>query len=364
MIYNASRNASVVEQRLHMCRLHLDPRCNFSEHGHIPKLVLVILLLLIILVAVVGNTLVVVVIVKVRRMQTFMNWMIFNLAVCDLLTSLLCLCIDITTDIWQKWVFGPVFCPLLFPLRGTMIFASVFTLVSLSLSRYWAIAYPFKTQPNIRAAKICMCCIWFGSLLMTVPYMVSLRENKERGICEEVWSSSKRQLYTTFTFILMYVLPLAIITWSYSRIVDQIVNIKAGRKSAALCSAIAADQMQMLENRNLVRLAIIITATFSVCVLPSHVMWVLYDYTDVERTFVYFPDLMTFSQLLLYLNSALNPINYNVFSSNFRTAVCELFRRIRRNIPKRNEILATKRATTKSRCTMFNQQKNTPRIQY
>ena len=100
-----------------------------SRPGGIPKYVSVALFLMVSIVAIVGNTVVVVVIYKFRRMQTFMNWMIFNLAVADMLASLFYLSIDITIEVKERWVFRELLCPILFPLRGTVIFVSVFTLV-------------------------------------------------------------------------------------------------------------------------------------------------------------------------------------------------------------------------------------------
>ncbi len=298
--------------------------CDSDTHRHIPKYCLLTLYFLVSVVSIVGNTVVVFVIYKFRRMQSFMNWVIFNLAVADLLTTLFCICVDVTMEIKERWVFGEVLCPVLFPLRGTMIFSSVFTLVFLSLSRYWAIIYPLKPQPTVRFAKMCIVVIWLASLIITIPYMTSLKYDKEKDICYEMWSKEQHKLYTVYTFIFMYVLPVLLIGISYYRIVDQIVNIKSRKRLLSMCATIINDRVLMKENRDLVKLAIIITSTFCLCILPYHIMWLLYDFSDIEEDFIYFQDAMHIVYLLLYLNSAINPISYNIFSSNFRAAFREL----------------------------------------
>ena len=129
-----------------------DANCHplFHQEHHFPPPLAAMLLLLIALVALVGNSLVVLVIFKVRRMQTFMNWMLLNLALADLCAAVFSISVDVTLEIYKKWVFGKLLCHFLFPLRSATIFSSIFTLMCLSISRYWAIMHPFRRQPSVR----------------------------------------------------------------------------------------------------------------------------------------------------------------------------------------------------------------------
>ena len=319
---NITNSRSTINSNRTYFRIGLDPYGHVGHHHHIPSELVITLLLCIAVVSLIGNGLVVVIIFKIRRMQTFMNWLILNLAVADLSASLFCLSIDVPYEIFGKWVFGEILCTLLFPLRSVTIFASIFTLMSLSISRYWAITYPFKKQPTIRFAKVLICVIWISSFLLAAPYMVSLKYNDEAKICYEVWSPSQSKVYTISTFVFTYILPLIVIASSYSRIVGEMTVRNVSMAIVYMNKDI------LKETKSLIKLSLIITGTFSTCLLPYHIVWLLFEFTDLEKNFIYFPDTIISAYLLLYLNSAMNPVNYNVFSENFRDGFRELFRKI------------------------------------
>ena len=65
----------------------------------IPTVVMVIVLLGITVPSVVGNGLVVIIMFKIQRMQSFMNWLLFNLAVADLSAAMCCLTVDLTYEV-------------------------------------------------------------------------------------------------------------------------------------------------------------------------------------------------------------------------------------------------------------------------
>ena len=110
-------------------------------------------LLLIFFCSVVGNMFVVVVILLERKMKTFTNWMILNLAVADLAVGLFCIPLEIPLELKHKWLYGKVFCKLFYPLQSSIVYASVLTLAVTSCSRYYAIAFPFRPQPTARHAR-------------------------------------------------------------------------------------------------------------------------------------------------------------------------------------------------------------------
>ena len=71
------------------------------------------------------------------------------------------------------------------------------------------------------------------------------------------------------------------------------------------------------ENKKLVRLLLAVTAMFATCVLPCHciALWVEFG-SGISSPYI--EDLSVGSFFILYVNSALDPILYNVFSSTFR----------------------------------------------
>ena len=89
------------------------------------------------------------------------------------------------------------------------------------------------------------------------------------------------------------------------------------------------ERIQRKENNQVTKLVVIVTVTFAVCVLPYHVVGLLFEFTDDDvNQLPYIHDIFDVSYYVLFLNSAMNPIIYNVFSSNFRKAVF----RLRKNV--------------------------------
>lgn len=277
-------------------------------------------LIFILLVNLCGNIIVVGVILFRRRMQTFTNWMILNLAIADLSVALYCITLEIPLEIYDKWIYEKFFCTILYPIQSATIYGSVFTLLVLSCSRYWAIVYPFKRQPTTFAAKICIAAIWLTSLALVTPYMIALEYDENDTHCKEVWSDQQRSVFTSLTFLFQYVFPLTVVIIAYAFIAYDVV--KQGNQSKKLYT----DKRKTRENRKLTRLLLVITLTFAICVLPYHAVTIAVEFGN-GGCYKYIADITIGSYLLLYLNSALNPIMYNLFSTHFRQGFIESYKK-------------------------------------
>ena len=293
--------------------------CDTPSRYLIPLQLVIVFLILILLVDLIGNTIIVCVIMLKRKMRTFTNWLILNLAVADLSVALFCIPLEIPLEMNHKWIYGKFFCNIFYPIQSATIYGSVFTLVALSSSRYWAIIHPFRRQPTTFVAKVLICIIWVSSLLLVTPYMVGLKYNGETKECMEVWSNEQRRIYTIATFTIQYVLPLTIIIVAYAFIIYEIA-LKKGPSSS-----LYEDKQRNEESKKLIKLLLIITTTFALCVLPYHVVALSLEFGNGE-SFKYIEDVSLGAYLLLYLNSALNPVIYNVFSSSFREVFAESYK--------------------------------------
>ena len=290
---------------------------------HIPMQVVVTLMVLLFLVNLIGNFIVVLIISKKRRMQTFTNWLLLNLAIADLSVALICIPLEIPIEIKGYWIYGKVFCKIFYPIQTASIYGSVFTLVALSFSRYWAIIHPFRTQPSVTYAKVLIGVIWVCSVVFVVPY-ISVLEFKD-GYCGETWTASQKRIYTVAIFVFQFVLPMFVIAVAYCCIMYEFSFRK--KSSSSIVSVVLPARgkcKQQSENRKVVKLLLIITVTFAVCVLPYHTIGLLGEF--YSHTFNYYNDILLASYMLLYINSCLNPIIYNVFNERFRETFKELYK--------------------------------------
>ena len=171
-----------------------------KQTQYLPLPLVICLLVLIHITGFVGNTTVVVIIVKKRRMQTYTNWLILNLAVADLAVAVFCIPLDIPLVVTQKWVYGKFFCSVYYPIGTATLLGSVLTLVTLTYTRFWAIRYPFRVQATVFIAKILIALIWAFSFALVIPLVLILKYDNKYEVCYESWSPSKRRIYTLFIF--------------------------------------------------------------------------------------------------------------------------------------------------------------------
>ena len=263
----------------------------------------------------VGNSLVCTVILRRKKMKTVTNYFILNLAIADLTLNLICIPFDIPVqEMNNKWPYGALLCRVIYPLQTLALFASIYTLTAVSLSRYWAINHPLRQQLTIKNAKWIICGIWIASLTSVTPYMSVLKKNDETGWCDEDWpSKSARKTYTAFLFAFQYLLPLTVIAGAYISIGSELS--RRTRNGDGYLRDLQAD-----EEKKVVRMLKAVTLMFAVCVLPNNVMWLWLDFGNAEEQYDKFWDLVAFCNIITFANSAANPICYMILNESYRNA--------------------------------------------
>ncbi len=276
---------------------------------------------LIFVMSTIGNVVVITVVSRKRRMQTVTNWLIVNLAVADLAVTLICIPVEIPLILkGGVWLYGKAFCRMLYPLQTMTIYASVYTLVAMSLTRYWAIGHPFRRQMSTKQAKIMICILWLLSFSFVIPYIISLSYKEEDRACVEIMTAEQSRSYTIAIFVSQYVFPLIIILLAYIMIAFE---LHSGQND----DASLVQKQKRRENTKVLVMVLIVTITFALCVLPYHVVG-LYNQFSGNPTFPHKQEVSSASFLLLFANSCMNPIIYNAFNSKFRQSFFELFNKI------------------------------------
>ncbi|GFR67123.1 cholecystokinin receptor type A [Elysia marginata] len=85
-------------------------------------------------------------------------------------------------------------------------------------------------------------------------------------------------------------------------------------------------QRVLASRRRVVRLLVVVLVTFAACLLPHHIRLVTYSWNINLGASVGSGFLAPVAFVLLYLNSALNPVLYSVLSESFRRGVYECLR--------------------------------------
>ncbi|KAK8734046.1 hypothetical protein OTU49_017452 [Cherax quadricarinatus] len=141
------------------------------EYAIIVAIVVPIIFGIIVLVGLFGNTLVVIVIIANKQMRSTTNYLIFSLAMADLLFIVFCVPFTASDYILLSWPFGSIWCKAVQYLTYVTAYASVYTLLLLSFDRFLAVVHPIaaitiRTQRN---ALYSIALSWILILTSCIP---------------------------------------------------------------------------------------------------------------------------------------------------------------------------------------------------
>ncbi|XP_023216800.1 cholecystokinin receptor-like, partial [Centruroides sculpturatus] len=135
---------------------------------------LILLYSIIFLLAIVGNGLVIITLAINKRMRTVTNVFLLNLAISDLLLGVFCMPFTLAGVLLRKFIFGEVMCRLIPYLQAVSVSVSAWTLVAMSIERYYAICHPLKSREwqTLSHAYRMIGVVWAASLLCMLPISV------------------------------------------------------------------------------------------------------------------------------------------------------------------------------------------------
>lgn len=121
-------------------------------------------------VALLGNGLVCFVVQTSPRMKTVTNYFIVNLAVGDILMTVLCVPFSFVSMLALRyWPFGALLCKAVNYSQAVSVLVSAYTLVAISLDRHAAILRPLQPRLGRTAAKLVVAAVWGGALATAAP---------------------------------------------------------------------------------------------------------------------------------------------------------------------------------------------------
>ncbi|XP_067212567.1 cholecystokinin receptor type A-like isoform X1 [Linepithema humile] len=174
--------------------------------------------------SIVGNSLVLITLARNKRMRTVTNVYLLNLAVSDLLLGVFCMPFTLLGQILKNFVFGLTMCKLIPYFQAVSVSVGVWTLVAISLERYFAICRPLKSrrwQTQFHAYKM-IAVVWTLSLTWNAPILVMSQLKNLRGgrrKCREEWPSvGTERAYNLFLDGTLLLIPLLLMSLAYSLI--------------------------------------------------------------------------------------------------------------------------------------------------
>ncbi|WKY08819.1 hypothetical protein Q1695_001754 [Nippostrongylus brasiliensis] len=248
----------------------------------------------------VGNGGVVFAMANNRRLRSARNIFLLNLILTDLLLVLTAVPVTPWYALTKNWQFGSAMCHIMPLSNSCSVFVTSWSLTAISIDKYLHIIDPTKAPVTKRQALAITLLIWLLSTLINVPYLLSYElvdgsyyvpENSTPycgKFCDETnWQSeNSRRLYGTMVMLLQFVIPMAIITYCYFRIlrkVSQDMIIQNVQFSASLSQKQRIDAISRKKKVNYILIGMV--ATFICCWLPLTAVNLVKDY-KIEPSFL------------------------------------------------------------------------------
>ncbi len=279
------------------------------------SLVYIVFLAAIITLNITGNSLACLVILKKKAMKTSINWLLFHLAIADLLVAVFFIppCIlnhfieqpsGFVGDMLCKFITGGA-------LGWMAASASSFLLVAIAFERYNATVRPLEQLSRGRPSWL-VPTLWLLAILLIVPNLVVMNYNTESQICLESFPdyTTARAYYLIWAFA-SAVLPICIMGYLYARIILCLRN----RVLVPGSSPNVASQSRNKVTKMLITVSVI----FIACWTPPAVLCVLIPVIPGGNATVY-----TVTTVSALLNSCLNPLVYTLHSQQFRKNLASL----------------------------------------
>ena len=269
------------------------------------------------LMSIVGNVWVITTCYKSLKRQHFpLMWLVANLAFADLLFTFLTILNVI--DIFWRWLGGDGTCRLHGFLVEATYTTSITTLVVITFQRLKAVTDPFNARMNTwtRKGYVKLAIVWFLCLLVCSP-LVDIYRLERRGnvhVCvNTTWGDIGRQVYYSLHATFFFVLPFLYMIFTQTLIPRALRS----RVVPAINNSFIEKSVQ--RHKKVAKTLMALTIAFAICWSPFM----------VTRTLIYFrlttPGIVwRASQLLIFLNAALDPILYGYYGNNLKSALKRL----------------------------------------
>ncbi|XP_046667476.1 growth hormone secretagogue receptor type 1-like isoform X2 [Homalodisca vitripennis] len=277
-------------------------------------------------IGVIGNVMVPLVILKSKDMRNSTNIFLMNLSIADLMVLLVCtptVLVEVNSKP-ETWVLGKEMCKAVPFVELTVAHASVLTILAISFERYYAICEPLKAGYVCTKARAMVICLlaWALAALFTSPILVVAEyryaeyfDGSMVPVCLTQADSFWPAFFFLFIISLFFGLPLAILMILYSVIACHLMANPG-------IVAPSAHSAALRYRRQVVMMLGTVVVSFFLCLLPfrAFTLWIIIESPETVQSLGIdgYYKILYFSRIMLYLNSAVNPILYNLMSSKFR----------------------------------------------
>ena len=276
-----------------------------------------------------GNSLLVLVFIRTKAMRKTIDVFIINMAVSDLLFPVFVIPRLIVMEITESSAFiiqgvlGSLLCKICTFLADVSVSVSTHSLVMITVERFLAVVFPFKVRlisSNLRFYAILM--VWIIAMGIHAPYFYTFRLT-ELGDCVSNWEPAfnnepTHARYYTALFVVVVILPFAIITVLYSVILWTLIFKKD--KISVHRSRRAREKKKGSRQLRVTRMAVAIFVAFALCWVPFSVLQFLFSFAPekIPECSLVLSVYFHVALVLAVAYCTVNPVICFIFARNYR----------------------------------------------
>ncbi|XP_033971889.1 relaxin-3 receptor 1 [Trematomus bernacchii] len=264
--------------------------------------------------------------VKQERKKSTVNFFVFNLAVTDLQFVLTLPFWAVDTVLDFSWPFGDAMCKIILSVTVMNMYASVFFLTAMSVTRYWSVASALKNSTTRKSCSAKWTCvfIWTLATVATAPTSIFSTVSNVTGekLCLLKFPGGQYWLavYHIQKILVGFVLPMSIVSISYIMLLRVIRNRSMKTSNPKRRSQVTKS-------------ITIVVLSFFLCWMPNHAitLWsVLVKLNAANWDKAYYivhTYVFPLTVCLAHTNSCLNPVIYCLMRKEFRNKLRSLIHR-------------------------------------
>ncbi|NWX36215.1 GPR83 protein, partial [Notiomystis cincta] len=227
-----------------------------------------------------GNVLVCHVVIKTKRVHSATSLFIVNLAVADILITLLNTPFTLARFVNSTWIFGKGMCHVSRFAQYCSLHVSALTLTAIAVDRHQVIMHPLKPRISTGKGVIYISVIWIMATCFSLPHAIYQKlftfeysEDVTRCLCLPDFPEPADLFWKYLdltTFILLYVLPLLIMSAAY-------VTVAKKLWLRNVIGDVTTEQYFVLrkKNKKTIKMLMLVVVLFAVCWFPLNCYVVL-----------------------------------------------------------------------------------------
>jgi len=306
--------------------------------------VLAVAISLLALATIAGNTLVIAAFATDRKLRSFGNYFILNLAVSDLIVGML-IAVYAPYSLTGCWTLTRAGCLVFLLLDYVVPLASAWNMALISLDRYWSVAHAvdYRVRQTVSRAVVLMAVpwtagvVWYGPTVLFWSVLLGREADDPKTVCRVPFHDHAS--YLIASSCVEFAVPFVTVTTINILIYANIRRRSRGLVSAAarpdstavsgdigLCSQTSKARTILSRDKRSARSLAILVVVFLVTWAPFEISAFVHPVCGMCIP----GSLFEIVFWLLWLNSTINPVLYPFLQQRFRVAFARILGRLLR----------------------------------